>query len=91
MSTFSFPSIPPTVPEPQAAPEDEEPIESDAASIASENEAEYTEVEATQDSITDNPFDSELTRVLFDAIDQLQSCGSSQDLEIPQVRVNCID
>lgn len=38
------------------------------------------------DVIPENPFDSESSRVLFDAIDKLQSCGVSQELAIPQVR-----
>ncbi|KAK2025937.1 vacuolar sorting protein VPS1 [Colletotrichum zoysiae] len=36
-------------------------------------------------SIPENPFDSESSRVLFDAIDQLQSCGVSQEVAIPQL------
>ncbi|TEA16358.1 Vacuolar protein sorting-associated protein 1 [Colletotrichum sidae] len=35
--------------------------------------------------ITENPFDSESSRILFDAIDQLQSCGVSEKLDIPQL------
>ncbi|KAK1707491.1 vacuolar sorting protein VPS1 [Colletotrichum lupini] len=37
------------------------------------------------DVIPENPFDSESSRVLFDAIDKLQSCGVSQELAIPQL------
>ncbi|KAK1542444.1 vacuolar sorting protein VPS1 [Colletotrichum paranaense] len=37
------------------------------------------------DLIPENPFDSESSRVLFDAIDKLQSCGVSQELAIPQL------
>lgn len=34
-----------------------------------------------------NPFDSSDSRTLFDAIDKLQSCGVSQQVDIPQVRL----
>ena len=36
-------------------------------------------------TIPDNPFDNEQSRILFDAIDQLQSWGSGKFLNIPQV------
>ncbi|KAK1987288.1 vacuolar sorting protein VPS1 [Colletotrichum cereale] len=36
-------------------------------------------------SIPENPFDSESSRILFDAIDRLQSCGVSQEVAIPQL------
>lgn len=35
--------------------------------------------------LNENPFDSESSRILFDAIDQLQSCDAGQDVDIPQV------
>lgn len=35
--------------------------------------------------VLENPFDSDSSRILFDAIDRLQSCGVSQELAIPQV------
>jgi hypothetical protein len=38
------------------------------------------------DAITENPFDSESSRILFDAVDQLQHCGASRHVDIPQVR-----
>jgi hypothetical protein len=36
-------------------------------------------------SIAENPFDSEDSRVLFDAIDKFQSCGAGGYIDIPQV------
>lgn len=36
-------------------------------------------------AISENPFDSKDSKILFDAIDRLQSCGVSQELAIPQV------
>ncbi|KXJ85683.1 P-loop containing nucleoside triphosphate hydrolase protein [Microdochium bolleyi] len=35
--------------------------------------------------MSENPFDSEGSRVLFEAIEQMQSCGASQDIDIPQL------
>ncbi|KAH9884771.1 vacuolar sorting protein VPS1 [Xylariomycetidae sp. FL2044] len=37
------------------------------------------------DTITENPFDSADSRILFDAVDQLQHCGASQHVDIPQL------
>ncbi|KAF6841063.1 vacuolar sorting protein VPS1 [Colletotrichum musicola] len=39
-------------------------------------------------TIPENPFDTESSRALLDAIDELQSCGVSQELAIPQVRTS---
>ncbi|KAK1964130.1 vacuolar sorting protein VPS1 [Colletotrichum sublineola] len=36
-------------------------------------------------SILENPFDSDSSKILFDAIDGLQSCGVSQEVAIPQL------
>ncbi|EQB57147.1 vacuolar sorting protein VPS1 [Colletotrichum gloeosporioides Cg-14] len=36
-------------------------------------------------AISENPFDSKDSKILFDAIDRLQSCGVSQELAIPQL------
>ncbi|KAK5627842.1 hypothetical protein RRF57_003557 [Xylaria bambusicola] len=36
-------------------------------------------------SIPENPFDSESSRILFDAVDQLQHCGASRHIATPQV------
>ena len=37
-------------------------------------------------SMTDDAFGSERSRALFDAIDQFQSCGAGEFVDIPQVR-----
>ncbi|TGJ81621.1 hypothetical protein E0Z10_g7157 [Xylaria hypoxylon] len=36
-------------------------------------------------TISENPFDNESSRILFDAVDQLQHCGASRHVEIPQL------
>ncbi|CCF44438.1 vacuolar sorting protein VPS1 [Colletotrichum higginsianum] len=41
--------------------------------------------EERYDVLPGNPFDSESSRILFDAIDRLQSCGVGQELAIPQL------
>jgi len=38
-----------------------------------------------ESSIAENPFDTEASRVLFDAIDRFQSCGAGEYIDIPQV------
>jgi hypothetical protein len=76
MSTTATTDIPSTDPKPQAASGNDAPT--------------TTHAEEAPNSIPENPFDSKLTRVLFDAIDQLQSTGASQDIQIPQVRVTHI-
>ncbi|GKT40574.1 interferon-induced GTP-binding protein Mx1 [Colletotrichum spaethianum] len=43
------------------------------------------ELEEEEKLIPENPFDSERSRILFDAIDRLQSCGVSQEVAIPQL------
>ncbi|KAI1825615.1 vacuolar sorting protein VPS1 [Xylaria intraflava] len=40
---------------------------------------------ASRETISENPFDSESSRVLFDAVDQLQHCGAGRHIEIPQL------
>ncbi|KAH7028153.1 P-loop containing nucleoside triphosphate hydrolase protein [Microdochium trichocladiopsis] len=37
------------------------------------------------DTMLENPFDSEGSRLLFEAVEQMQSCGASQDIDIPQL------
>lgn len=37
-------------------------------------------------AISENPFENEASRVLFDAIDKLRSCGAGEYIDIPQVR-----
>jgi hypothetical protein len=44
-----------------------------------------TDNDVVEDVIVENPFDSESSRILFDAIDQLQSCDAGRDIDIPQV------
>ncbi|OHW91879.1 vacuolar sorting protein vps1 [Colletotrichum incanum] len=44
-----------------------------------------TEITEGEKPIPENPFDSESSRILFDAIDRLQSCGVSQEVAIPQL------
>ncbi|KAI3333398.1 vacuolar sorting protein VPS1 [Ustulina deusta] len=39
----------------------------------------------TGDSIPENPFDNESSRILFDAVDQLQHCGASRHVATPQL------
>lgn len=43
---------------------------------------------STDVALVANPFDSESSRILFDAIDQLQSCDAGQDIDIPQVSLS---
>lgn len=35
--------------------------------------------------LAEDPFGSDESKLLFDAIDQLRSCGAGQDLDLPQV------
>ncbi|KAI1426138.1 vacuolar sorting protein VPS1 [Xylaria sp. FL1777] len=41
--------------------------------------------EPVGDSISENPFDNESSRILFDAVDQLQHCGASRYVATPQL------
>ncbi|KAI1273638.1 vacuolar sorting protein VPS1 [Xylaria sp. FL0933] len=41
--------------------------------------------EVVTDRIPENPFDNESSRILFDAVDQLQHCGASRHVAIPQL------
>lgn len=38
--------------------------------------------------LQEDPFGNENSRILFDAIDQLRSCGAGQDLPLPEVSIN---
>lgn len=40
---------------------------------------------SSKDELLKDPFASKSSQILFDAIDQLQSCDASQDIDIPQV------
>lgn len=35
--------------------------------------------------LADDPFGSEYSKLLFEAIDRLRTCGAGQDLDLPQV------
>ena len=35
--------------------------------------------------LTEDAFKNENSRRLFDAVDKLQACGASQDIELPEV------
>lgn len=55
-------------------------------SVASAPGLDDPQTQEIQDkAISENPFDSKDSKILFDAIDRLQSCGVSQELAIPQV------
>ncbi|KAI0816483.1 vacuolar sorting protein VPS1 [Xylaria sp. FL0064] len=41
--------------------------------------------EGVTDTIPENPFDNESSRILFDAVDQLQHCGASRHVATPQL------
>ncbi|KAI0426484.1 vacuolar sorting protein VPS1 [Xylaria sp. FL1042] len=41
--------------------------------------------EVVTDPISENPFDNESSRILFDAVDQLQHCGASRHVATPQL------
>lgn len=47
-----------------------------------------TDARASKEAIPESPFEMKGCRALLDAIDELQSCGVSQELEIPQVRTS---
>ncbi|KAI0405696.1 vacuolar sorting protein VPS1 [Xylaria palmicola] len=56
------------------------------SSPAATDKIEKTEGEDNaSDPISENPFDSESSRILFDAVDQLQHCGASRHVDIPQL------
>lgn len=61
----------------------------DGSEAESEPVSPATDTYAPKDKvIPDNPFDTESSRALLDAMDELQSCGVSQELAIPQVRTS---
>ncbi|KAI3322339.1 vacuolar sorting protein VPS1 [Xylariaceae sp. AK1471] len=66
--------------------EDKSPSTTPASSLAdTENFSKTEEDDVVGDPISENPFDSESSRVLFDAVDQLQHCGASRHVDIPQL------
>ncbi|KAK2049090.1 vacuolar sorting protein VPS1 [Colletotrichum somersetense] len=66
-------------------PQDNESRVDSAAESLADPPSSYNGMAQGAKSIPENPFDSESSRVLFDAIDQLQSCGVSQEVAIPQL------
>lgn len=36
--------------------------------------------------LEEDPFSSEASKILFDGVDELRSCGAAVDLDLPQVR-----
>ncbi|KAH8199941.1 hypothetical protein TruAng_005880 [Truncatella angustata] len=58
-------------------PQEEQAASDGASSIANEEKNNYV--------IPEDPFDTEYSRILFDALDQLQSNGTSQHIPIPQL------
>jgi len=51
-------------------------------SAAGDNDEDASKPDALLD---DDPFSSEASKRLFDAIDELRRCGVGQDLDLPQV------
>jgi hypothetical protein len=51
---------------------------------SSSNESNVSLTEDVQ-LLSEDPFSSEQSRALFDAIDELRICGAGQDLDLPQV------
>lgn len=59
------------------------------ASLTSDLEALSTssdsDVQDSEGLLNDDPFSNEISKRLFDAIDDLRKCGAGQDLDLPQV------
>lgn len=47
--------------------------------------AEYTSDQHPESLLANDPFDNPISKLLFDAIDNLRGCGVGQDLDLPQV------
>ena len=47
-----------------------------------------TPSEDDQELLSEDPFSSEESRVLFEAIDKMRMCGAGQDINLPQVSHN---
>ncbi|EFQ33878.1 uncharacterized protein GLRG_09022 [Colletotrichum graminicola M1.001] len=79
---------PPSLTMPQAGnypvPQDNESQVDSAAESLAYSPCSENELGQGERSIPENPFDSESSRILFEAIDRLQSCGVSQEVAIPQ-------
>lgn len=56
-----------------------------ASEAASDTASTISAFEEAPEIILENPFSNENSRILFDAIDQIQSCGAGQDIQVPQV------
>ena len=46
-------------------------------------------VTATQPLLSEDLFQNEQSRRLFEAIDELRTCGANHDIELPEVRCSC--
>ncbi|KAK1595545.1 vacuolar sorting protein VPS1 [Colletotrichum navitas] len=66
-------------------PQDNESQVDSAAESSARPPRSENELAQGERSIAENPFDSDSSRILFDAIDRLQSCGVNQELAIPQL------
>ena len=65
--------------------------ESDTDSTVGDYSSPITESSSQAEELLDkDPFGSEKSKRLFEAIDELRGCGAGQDLDLPQVRdQNC--
>ncbi|KAI0481409.1 vacuolar sorting protein VPS1 [Xylaria cf. heliscus] len=66
-----------------STPEDNSPSTTPPSSVSDTENIPKTE--GDDDAISENPFDSESSRILFDAVDQLQHCGANRHVDIPQL------
>ncbi|KAH6652547.1 vacuolar sorting protein VPS1 [Truncatella angustata] len=60
-----------------------EPVGQTEGGVPYEHDSAYEDL--PEEALTENPFDTESSRILFNAIDQLQSCDAGQDIDIPQL------
>lgn len=58
---------------------EEEPVPQDSQEVPEQDS------NSSKDELLKDPFASKSSQILFDAIDQLQSCDASQDIDIPQL------
>lgn len=65
---------------------EEKPQDGPDDSSSASSEASLVEDPEKGNPVTENPFSTERGRILFEAIDKLQSFECSKKLEIPQVR-----
>ncbi|KAI0526190.1 vacuolar sorting protein VPS1 [Xylaria bambusicola] len=64
--------------------DDTSPLSTPPSSLSEQENGSKAEL-VVEDSISENPFDNESSRILFDAVDQLQHCGASRHVAIPQL------